>query len=68
MRDYKPYTGREVSVMTTDGSFQGRLVEAGRHSLTVEVDRWYFTDGQPGPSLSGVVVIEQRAVSFVQVR
>lgn len=68
MRDYKPYISREVSVMTADGSFQGRLVAAGRHSLTLEVSRWFFPDGQPGPAISGVVIIEQDALGFVQVR
>lgn len=68
MRDYKPYIGREVSVMTIDGTFQGTLQAVGRHSLTIKPEAMYDTDGRSAPTPKGVVVVEQFAVSFVQVR
>lgn len=68
MQDYKPYVGREVSVMTTEGTFQGTLERAGKHSLTVAVSAWFYPDGEQAQTPKGVVVIEQFAISFVQVR
>lgn len=68
MRDYKPYIGREVSVMTVDGTFQGELLGVGRHSLTIKPEAMYDPDGRPAPTPKGVIVVEQFAISFVQVR
>lgn len=68
MRDFRRYIGRQVSVtMPGQGSLVGKLVDVGRASLTVEVARMYFDDGQPAPTPQGVVVVPELSVGFVQV-
>lgn len=68
MRDFRQYIGRRVSVsMPGNGSLVGKLVAVGRTTLSIEVDRMYFDDGQPAPTPTGVVLVPELSVGFVQV-
>lgn len=68
MRDYKEFVGRQVSVVTTGGSFVGELVKVGRTTLAMKVERAYYDDGLDAPRVSGLLLVEQSAIRFVQVR
>lgn len=68
MRDYRQYIGRQVSVMTNAGSFQGELIGTGHDTLTMKCSAYYQDDGLEGPTPSGVVIIGKDALQFVQVR
>lgn len=69
MRDYRQHLGREINVVDQkDEGFQGRLVDVGRDSITIEVTKHVQSDGEVAPKTpAGHLMIASRAIRFVQV-
>ena len=68
MREFRKHFGLNVNVVDVSGeSFRGRLIDASKEAITVEVEEYWFADGERGPNLAGHVVFLAAAVRFVQV-